>query len=178
VIDEALRICPPTPGTLWRELPVGDAGHEQPLVVDGHLVPAGTWVGVNLYTIHHHKDYFPEPFTYKPERWLDEGETTETISARKKLRAAFSPFGVGSRSCVGKVMAYMEASLTLASTMWYFDFELTKDTKLVNVGGGTPGDRAGRDRVDEFQTYDEFISTHDGPYLKFTPRGNTFNDLE
>lgn len=147
-------------------------------MVDGHLVPAGTWVGVNMYTIHHNEEYFPEPFKFKPERWLDGRETSETMSARKKLREAFCPFGVGSRSCVGKNMAYMEASLTLAFAMWYFDFELTKDARLANIGGGTPGDKTVRDRVDEFRTYDEFVSTHNGPYLKLTPRGDTLSDLE
>ena len=75
-------------------------------------------------------------------------------------------------------MAYMEASLTLASTMWYFDFELTRCAKLADIGGGTPVDKTGRGRVDEFQTYDEFISTHEGPYLKLTPRGDTLSELK
>ncbi|KAF1968463.1 cytochrome P450, partial [Bimuria novae-zelandiae CBS 107.79] len=167
VIDEALRICPPTPGTLWRELPVGDQGHEEHLVVDGHLIPARTWVGVNAWTIHHNEEYFPEPFIFKPERWLDEEHTSDAIAARKKLREVFSPFSVGPRSCIGKAMAYMEASLTLALTMWYFDFSAPDDERLAMIGGGTPGDKTGRHRVDEFQTYDKFVSSHDGPYLMF-----------
>ncbi|PVI01616.1 cytochrome P450, partial [Periconia macrospinosa] len=169
VIDEALRICPPTPGTLWRELPIGAAGSE-PLVVDGHLVPAGTWVGVNMYAIHHNEEYFPKPFEFRPERWLDEGGESHALAVRKKQREVFSPFGIGSRSCIGKTMAYMEASLTLASTLWYFDFEVPQDPKLAKIGGGTMGDTTGRDRVNEFQTYDSFISSHDGPYLTFKPR--------
>lgn len=178
VIDEALRICPPAPGTLWRELPVGDPGSEEPLLVDGHLVPAGTWVGVNMYALHHNEQCFPEPFAYRPERWLVEDESTEASAARKKLRDVFSPFGAGSRSCTGKAMAYMEASLTLALTMWHFDFEITKDVSLAAIGGGKAGDNTGRDRLDEFQTYDEFISSHHGPYLSFTARGDYLYDLE
>ncbi|KAF1973921.1 cytochrome P450 [Bimuria novae-zelandiae CBS 107.79] len=178
VIDEALRICPPTPGTLWRELPVGDQGREEPLVVDGHAIPAGTWVGVNAYTIHHNEEYFPDPFAFKPERWLDEGDTSEAIAARKNLREAFSPFSVGPRSCIGKAMAYMEASLTLALTMWYFDFSAPDDERLSKIGGGTPGDKKGRHRVNEFQTHDKFVSSHDGPYLMFKPRDDTQGDLE
>ena len=178
VIDEALRICPPTPGTLWRELPVGDENSKEPLLVDGHLVPAGTWVGVNMYTIHHNEEYFPNPFAFIPERWLDGEDTPEALAARKKLREIFSPFGVGSRSCVGKAMAYMEASITLATTIWYFDFELSQDPVLSKVGGGISGDKTGRHRVDEFQTRDEFISSHEGPYLTFTPRGETIKDIE
>ncbi|KAK7180241.1 hypothetical protein PSPO01_13657 [Paraphaeosphaeria sporulosa] len=33
-------------------------------------------------------------------------------------------------------MAYMEASLTPALTMWCFDFGLSKDPKLASIGGG------------------------------------------
>lgn len=42
VVDEAIRMWPPISGTLWRELPVGDKESEKPLIVEGHVVPAGT----------------------------------------------------------------------------------------------------------------------------------------
>ncbi len=176
VIDEAMRISPPISGTLWRELPVDSSGaRQEPLVVDGHLIPAGTWVGVNMYTIHHNEEYFPEPFVFKPERWLGEN-TTEEVKARETLRDAFSPFGIGSRSCIGKVMAYMELNLTLAKTLWYFDFERPRDPILANIGGGM-GDMAGRHRAEEFQIFDQFISDHRGPCLSFKPRTESWKDL-
>jgi cytochrome P450 len=70
VLDESMRISPPAAGTLWRELPVGDADSDEPLIVDGHAVPTETWVGVNTYTIHHNEEYFPEPFAFKPDDGL------------------------------------------------------------------------------------------------------------
>ncbi|KAF2872743.1 cytochrome P450 monooxygenase-like protein, partial [Massariosphaeria phaeospora] len=175
VIDEAMRIAPPVSGTLWRELPKDDDGSEKPLIIDGHVVPAGTWVGVNMYTIHHNEEYFPEPFVFRPERWLD----TESMEhCRQNLREAFSPFSVGSRSCAGKAMAYMEASLVLAKTMWYFDFERPLGTELENAGGGKIGDTTGRHRVDEFQIYDQFIAGHSGPCLILKVRDDHWKDLE
>jgi cytochrome P450 len=56
VIDESMRLSPPVAGTLWRELPLGSSTDS--LIVDGHVVPAGTWVGVNTYAIHHTKNIF------------------------------------------------------------------------------------------------------------------------
>ena len=171
-----MRISPPVSGTLWRELPVGDGDSKEPLIVDGHAVPAGTWVGVNTYTIHHNEEYFPEPFAFKPERWLADDENAK--NDLKRMHEAFAPFGVGSRSCAGKTMAYMEASLVLAKTVWYFDFERGQDTKLDKIGGGKVGSTIGRGRIDEFQLYDQFIAGHDGPYLAFRPRDDFCKDLE
>ncbi|KAF1959963.1 cytochrome P450 monooxygenase-like protein [Byssothecium circinans] len=179
VLDETMRISPPISGTLWRELPAGDRGNKEPLVIDGHVVPAGTWVGVNMYSIHHNEDYFPNPFAFKPERWLGgEDDSAPENTARKSLREVFSPFGIGSRACTGKTMAYLEASLTLARTVWYFDFERPKNAQLDRIGGGTVADTQGRGRVDEFQIGDQFIADHDGPYLAFKPRKEVWKDLE
>lgn len=53
-IDEGLRMSPPVPGTLWRHL----APEEEvagPLIVDGHIIPNGTKVGVNIYSLHHNE---------------------------------------------------------------------------------------------------------------------------
>lgn len=172
-----MRISPPISGTLWREIPVGDEGSDEPLVVDGHLVPAGIWVGVNMYALHHNEEYFPEPFAFKPERWLPEAMEKGTDADNRTLRQAFSPFGVGSRSCVGKAMAYMEASLVLARVIWYFNFERPQSARLDSIGGGMSGGSTGRKRVDEFQIYDQFIADHDGPCLMFKVRGELWQEL-
>lgn len=44
------------------------------LIVDGHIIPRGTLVGVNPYAVMHNEEYYPEPFVFWPERWLDEGD--------------------------------------------------------------------------------------------------------
>ena len=53
-IDEAMRMSPPIPGTLWREQ-ASDDGGEKPIVIDGHVIPQGTYVGVSTYTLHHNE---------------------------------------------------------------------------------------------------------------------------
>ncbi|RYP59345.1 hypothetical protein DL771_010910 [Monosporascus sp. 5C6A] len=118
-IDEALRMSPPVTGTLWREQLRQDG--DAPLVVDGHVIPRDVLVGVNIYSIHHNEAYFPDPFRYNPERWLPSDDTANAAAAAN--RAAFVPFSLGARACAGKAMAYLEASLTMAKTLWYFDFE-------------------------------------------------------
>lgn len=169
-IEESLRISPPVPGTLWREMPPNDDG---PVVVDGHVIPRGTLIGVNTYTLHHNEEYFPDPYEFKPERWLP-SETSE--AQRKLMYSAFTPFSIGYRGCAGKAMAYLENSLVIAKTIWYFDFEKAPG-KLGEVGGGAPGKRGGRGRRDEYQLHDVFSGSHDGPYLVFHPRGNYCDEL-
>ncbi|KAI1407443.1 cytochrome P450 [Hypoxylon sp. FL1857] len=164
-IDEALRLCPPVPGTLWRELSKTDDG-TKPFIVDGHIIPRGTYVGVSAYALHHNEEYFPDPFAYKPERWLS-SETPE--AQRKAARDAFASFSIGYRGCAGKAMAYLESSLVMAKTLWYFDFEMAPG-ELGKAGAGCRGRTDKRDREDEFQLYDIFGSSHDGPNLVFQTR--------
>lgn len=165
-IDETLRISPPAAGTLWRELPATD---RSPLVIDGHVVPPGVEVGVNTYAILHNEEYFPNPFNFLPDRWLDPGQ-------RKLTLDAFVPFSIGSRSCAGKAMAYTQSSLVLALVLWYFDFEAAPG-QLGKVGGGSPALGEGRERESEFQLYDVASATHDGPNLVFHPRSDVVGDL-
>ncbi|RYP07931.1 hypothetical protein DL764_002202 [Monosporascus ibericus] len=171
-IDEALRIAPPVPGTLWRELASDEK--DKPLIIDGHLVPPQTQVGANIYTLHHNEKYFPDPYMFRPERWLS-SETPE--SQRNLMREAFTPFSIGYRGCAGKAMAYLESSLVVAKSLWYFDFKLAPG-QLGEVGGGAPGRTDSRGRRDEYQLYDVIAGEHDGPYLVFTPRGDACKGLQ
>ncbi|KAF7879189.1 hypothetical protein EAF04_000387 [Stromatinia cepivora] len=170
-IDETLRLSPPISTTLWRELPPAD---KQPLIIDNHAIPPGTQLGVNIYTMHHNPVYFPDPFIFKPERWLDSSQSSE---ARKNALEAFTLFSLGSRGCAGKAMVCMELSLAMAKTLWYLDFERPEDGKLDAVGEGREGDRGGRGRKQGFQLRDPFTTVHEGPNLVFRPRNEEWRDL-
>lgn len=174
VIDESLRIAPPLVNTLWREPYNHNAG---PFVVDGQLIPRGTMVGVNPYCLMHNEAYFPEPFEFRPDRWLQpEKETLEDEVARATMRKAFMPFAMGDSGCVGKSMAYLETSLTIAKTMWYLDFEQAAG-EAGKLGEGEPGRLDGRGRKEEYQLYDITTADHDGPNLVFKPREAYWKDL-
>lgn len=153
-IDEALRMSPPVAGILWREAYPSD----QPFTVDGHVIPHGTIVGVDIYAIHYNEEYFPNPFTFRPERWLDDPKT---------VRNAFAPFSLGPRGCAGKAMAYLEISLVVAKILWYFDFRATK----IGVSHGNEYARV-------FELLDNFTSSHDGPHLEFQQRGDYCKELD
>ncbi|KAI1119777.1 cytochrome P450 [Nemania abortiva] len=156
--DEALRMSPPIPGTLWRQQAADQAEFSEPLVIDGHIIPPGTQIGVNTYSLHHNEEYFPRPFNYIPERWLPGCPEYQTTN-----RNAFAAFSVGPRGCAGKAMAYLEASLVIAKTLWYFDFEeVACDASEAN--------RLNHEHENEYRLNDIVVSTHDGPWLTFSPR--------
>lgn len=197
-LDEAMRMSPPALAASWREQDGGT-----PLVVDGHVIPPGVQVAVNVYALFHNPAYFPDPFAFRPERWLgagddgddddeqdhdhdhDDGEVggggaaadVDRTAAARTMRRAFAPFLIGDRSCAGKNMAYTEMSITIARTLWYFDFERApgKDGEL---GGGQAGRTDGRGRPDEYQLKDRFIAVHEGPNLVFRPRGDFWKELQ
>ena len=69
-----------------------------PLEVAGHAVPAGATVGTSVVLMHSRADLFPEPYAFRPERFL--GKKPETY--------AWIPFGGGVRRCLGAAFAQFE----------------------------------------------------------------------
>ncbi|KAJ4401317.1 hypothetical protein N0V82_010875 [Gnomoniopsis sp. IMI 355080] len=177
VVDETLRIAPPFVGTFWRE---HDSFTTDPLIVDGHSIPRGTIVGVNPYCLMHNEEYFPHAFEFRPQRWLEpedgKQESPEEENSRIAARRAFAPFALGETGCLGKGMAYHETSLTLAKTMWYFDFEYPLN-EAGKMGEGQPGRTDGRHRKEEYQLYDISTAGHEGPTLMFKPREEYWKEL-
>ncbi|KAI1740314.1 cytochrome P450 [Xylaria scruposa] len=170
-INEALRMSPPGPGVLWREKDPNDVSNN-PLIIDGHVIPPGTVFGINTYSLHHNEDYFPNSFVYSPDRWLDSKNSEQA----NLVRDAFAPFSIGPRACAGKSMAYLEIGLVLAKIVWYFDFEKASG-KLGEIGAGNPNLGLGREKTSEFQLYEMFTSNHDGPYLIFKPRSDVYKEI-
>jgi cytochrome P450 len=152
-IDEALRMTPPVPGLLPRETVA-------PCKIDGCELPEGTGVGVPLYTIHHNAEYFPEPYEYRPERWLHSDEAT-----LERAKSAFNPFSLGARGCIGKSVAYMELRLAIAKLIWGFEIQ------QVDVDGKAEKWWEGFAVKDgEYRLMDHFTCKKEGPVVAFQPR--------
>jgi cytochrome P450 len=70
-----------------------------------YVVAAGTGVSISILLLHHREDLYPEPFAFRPERWLDgKPGTYEWI-----------PFGGGTRRCLGATLAMAEQRVVLTA---------------------------------------------------------------
>ncbi|BCS30782.1 cytochrome P450 [Aspergillus puulaauensis] len=110
VIRETLRILPPTPGPLPREVP------PEGIRIGKHFLPGGTIVSSNLLSLHYNPSLFPDPDKFKPDRWL--GESGD------RLVEWWNPFSRGPRSCLGRQVAWHELFAFLAHLFLRFDLEL------------------------------------------------------
>lgn len=161
-IDEAMRLSPSVGGVLPREVLPGG------MEIAGHQIPAGTVVGVPHYTIHHNEAYYSSPFTYQPERWIANNDTGVSAASVSTAQSAFCPFSIGPRGCIGKGMAYLELTTSLARAIYLYDMRLQPGSHL---GEGSPSSpEYGRQRPMEFQLMDSFTSMKDGPLIEFKAR--------
>ena len=99
VVAESLRLRPVVPFAGRR------LGSELP--VDGHVLPAGTDVTPAIWLTHTRADRYPEPFAFRPERFLASAPATY----------AWVPFGGGVRRCLGAAFAEMEMRVALAEIL-------------------------------------------------------------
>ena len=152
-IDEAMRMAPPVPGLLPREV-------ISTCVIDEHEVPEGTVIGVPIFTIHHNPAYFPDPFAYVPERWLHVDE-----EALATALSAFNPFSIGARGCIGKSVAYLELRLAIAKLVWGFDMK-----PLPTEGKAELWREAFHPNAEGYRLMDHFTCKKEGPVVKFSER--------
>lgn len=100
-IKEGLRLGFVNPPRLARIVP--------PNVPDftllGKPIPPGTILGCSSYCLHSDPHYFPDPFYFKPERWLEASNDKATIN---RMNACMMPFGAGIRQCIARNLATQE----------------------------------------------------------------------
>ncbi|CBF83049.1 protein CYP567E1 [Aspergillus nidulans FGSC A4] len=110
---EALRIFPPLALALPRVVPEGGE------MIDGHFVPEKTIVSTNPLAASMDPANFDTPWAFCPERWI-------RLSEKDQLEAS-QPFSMGSRSCLGRGLAWLELRLTLAKLYYRYDLKLVDD---------------------------------------------------
>ncbi len=109
VFKEALRLYPPI-------ILLGRRSLEPFTLADGPY-PEDVLLVVNPYGIHHSADVWPDPERFDPDRFLPEREA-------ERHKAAWIPFGVGPRVCIGNSFALIEGPLVLATLMRTLTFDI------------------------------------------------------
>jgi cytochrome P450 len=99
-IQETLRARPVLPNVAPRLV-------AKPIEVGDWSYQPGCSLVANGYLIHHDPDIYPDPYSFRPERFLDEPPGTYT----------WIPFGGGRRRCLGASFAMLEMKVVLRALL-------------------------------------------------------------
>lgn len=93
---------------------------QEPWYFGDHVVEARTPVAVGSVLIHHREDLYPQPFAFRPERFLREDGTFQ-----KPGTYTWLPFGGGTRRCLGAALAMAELRIVVKAIAQRVDLEAT-----------------------------------------------------
>jgi cytochrome P450 len=107
-VQEALRRRPVLPNAAPRLV-------KQPVEIAGWSYEPGVCLVANAYLVQHDPEIYPDPYAFRPERFLDEQPGTYT----------WIPFGGGRRRCLGASFAMLEMKLVLRALFSQADVGLS-----------------------------------------------------
>lgn len=82
-----------------------------------------TNVGINAWVAHRNTTIFGDDADqFRPERWLEASEDKTKIMDQN-----FMPFGLGSRTCIGKNISILEINKLIPVIVRSFNFEVIPD---------------------------------------------------
>lgn len=98
----------------------------KPMTLGGFDYPVGCALTANVHLVHHDAALYPDPYAFRPERFLETSPGTFT----------WLPFGGGRRRCLGQAFAMLEMRVVLAA--------LVAGADLTVVPGATEDERRER----------------------------------
>jgi cytochrome P450 len=128
-IVEAMRSRPVIP-LIGRRVTV-------PWQLGEYGVEAGKPISMSILLVHHREDLYPDPFAFRPERWL---------GGHKPGTYEWIPFGGGIRRCLGAALAMAEQRVVLEAMARRLDLEaddpaperaLHRNVTMIPSRGGT-----------------------------------------
>ncbi len=99
-VQETLRRRPVLPNAAPRYATA-------PIEVGGWSYPAGICLVANAYLVHHDPEIYRDPYSFRPERFLDASPGTYS----------WIPFGGGRRRCIGANFALLEMRIVLRTVL-------------------------------------------------------------
>lgn len=95
---------------------------EKDVEISGFQFKVGDAAAVDVYSFHNSEDYWTEPQTFQPERFLGKDFKIENDDSN-----VFLPFGAGPRACVASRMAFIESAYTLGQII--LNYEVYRSSK-------------------------------------------------
>lgn len=113
VINESFRLYPPVL-TLTRKV-------EREIKLGNITLPANLNIFISILALHHNPDIWgKDTHTFRPERFAN-----GVAKATNNNAAAFLPFGMGPRTCVGLNFTTNEAKIALSMILQRYRFTLS-----------------------------------------------------
>ena len=109
-IQETLRRRPVLPNAEPRLV-------NKPVEIGGWHYEPGPSLIASAYLVHHDPDIHPDPYAFRPERFLDESPGTYT----------WIPFGGGRRRCIGASFATLEMKIVMRAVLSAYSIEAGTD---------------------------------------------------
>lgn len=115
IINESLRLYPPVVSAIRKVV--------RQVTLGNLVLPQGIALHIPILTIHHSpRIWGDDVHLFKPERFRE-----GIAGAVSNDAAAFLPFGLGPRNCVGSNFATTEAKITLAMILRHYSFTVSPD---------------------------------------------------
>jgi hypothetical protein len=134
IIMETLRLHAPIPGLEPRITPAGGctlAGYDN--------IPGNVRVSAMPYALHRNGDVFPDPGSWRPERWLQASE-----AEMKEMLRWFWAFGSGGRMCIGSNLAMQEMKLVVTAIYTNWRTAIVDDDGIDEIDAYTTRPRSNR----------------------------------
>lgn len=106
---EAIRLR--APGVITRKV-------VKPVKILSHTVPSGDLLMLSPFWLHRNPKYFPEPDSFKPERWK------EANLDKNAFLDGFVAFGSGKFQCPGRWFALLEIQICIILVLYKYDCTL------------------------------------------------------
>ncbi|CAL1708515.1 unnamed protein product [Somion occarium] len=118
IVLELYRWNPSVPLGLAHRLTQDD-------VYRGRVLPKGTIVWANIWTMLHDENIFPDPTEFRPERFLDEFGKQRTLERHED--PSVIGFGFGRRICPGMFFADNTVFITIVMMLYVFKISKARD---------------------------------------------------
>ena len=125
-INETLRRRPVLPNAAPRLV-------NRPIEVGGWEYEPGVCLVANSYLLHHDPEIYPDPYAFRPERFIEQEPGTYTLI----------PFGGGRRRCLGASFAILEMKAVLRAVFSSLELRPADDLELTRRRAITVSPRAG-----------------------------------
>jgi cytochrome P450 len=109
-VHETLRRRPVIPNAAPRLV-------KKPIEIGGWTYPAGVAISANAYLVQHDPAIYPDPYAFRPERFLGTSPGTYT----------WIPFGGGRRRCIGASFALLEMKTVLRAVVARYEIAPAHD---------------------------------------------------